>query len=264
MRSSSSSSPAVLRGCAASPAPPPSSWRRRSSSSRSRATPRATPFQSALKTQLAYVVTGDKETDETSLAGLRGLTAFIADRTALEPGEPVGVDVGRDELAFHALLYWPIVAGLPPPPQAAMAKVDAFMKSGGTIIFDTRDALQQSAGLASTPAGETLQKLLSTLDIPELEPVPRDHVLTKTFYLMEKFPGRYEAGETWVEALPVEDAADRRPPGAGRRRRLADHHHRQRPRRRLGRRRRPQAALPAGAGRRRASASWPIAAASTS
>jgi hypothetical protein len=174
-------------------------------------------FQSALKTRLAYVITGDKETDETSLAGLRGLTAFIGDRTALEPGEPVGVDVGRDELAFHALLYWPIVPGLPPPSQAAMGRVDAFMKSGGTIIFDTRDALQQSAGLASTPAGETLQKLLSSLDIPELEQVPRDHVLTKTFYLMEKFPGRYDAGETWVEAMPAdaETAAGDRPARAG-------------------------------------------------
>jgi hypothetical protein len=174
-------------------------------------------FQSALKTRLAYVTTGDRETDEASLAGLRGLTAFIADRTALEPGEPVGVDVGHDELAFHALLYWPIVPGAASPPQAAMAKVDAFMKSGGTIIFDTRDALQQSAGLASTPAGETLQKLLSSLDIPELEPVPRDHVLTKTFYLMEKFPGRYEGGETWVEAMPAdaENAAGDRPARAG-------------------------------------------------
>jgi hypothetical protein len=174
-------------------------------------------FQSALKTRLAYVTTGDRETDEASLAGLRGLTAFIADRTALEPGEPIGVEVGRDELAFHALLYWPIVPGAAPPPQAAMARVDAFMKSGGTIIFDTRDALQQSAGLSSTPAGETLQKLLSSLDIPELEPVPRDHVLTKTFYLMEKFPGRYEGGETWVEAMPAEpeNAAGDRPARAG-------------------------------------------------
>ena len=178
---------------------------------------RSEDFQSALKTRLAYVTTGDKETDEASLAGLRGLTAFIADRTALEPGDPVGVDVGRDELAFHALLYWPIVTGAAPPAQAAMARVDAFMKSGGTIVFDTRDALQQSAGLASTPAGETLQKLLASLDIPELEPVPRDHVLTKTFYLMEKFPGRYEGGETWVEAMPAqaEDAAGDRPARAG-------------------------------------------------
>jgi hypothetical protein len=173
-------------------------------------------FEAALKTHLAYVITGDKETDDTSLAGLRGLTAFITDRTALEPGEPMGVDLAKDELSFHALIYWPIVLGAPPPPPAVMAKVDAFMKSGGTMLFDTRDALQQNTGLGSTPAGETLQKLLSSLDIPELEVVPRNHVLTKTFYLMEKFPGRYDSGDTWVEALPAESADEGgRPARAG-------------------------------------------------
>ena len=148
-----------------------------------------------------------------------------------------------------------------------MAKVDAFMKSGGTIIFDTRDALQQGPGLGSTAGREKpCRSLLAALDIPELEPVPRDHVLTKTFYLMEKFPGRYDNGDTWVEALPAqtEDEIAERPAGSGRRRRLADHHHLERPRRRLGRRRRHEPALSRCRPAVRASASWPIAPASTS
>ena len=176
------------------------------------------PFESALKTHLAYVITGDRQTDETSLAGLKGLTAVIAERTALEPGEPVGVDLSRDELSFHALIYWPIVEGAEPPPAETMARVDAFMRSGGTVVFDTRDALQQGTGLGGTPAGETLKRILSTLDIPELEPVPRNHVLTKTFYLMEKFPGRYDSGDMWVEAMPAEtddEAASDRPARSG-------------------------------------------------
>ena len=44
--------------------------------------------------------------------------------------------------------------------------------------------------------------MLASLDIPELEPVPADHVLTKTFYILDSFPGRYATGQTWVEALP--------------------------------------------------------------
>ena len=48
-----------------------------------------------------------------------------------------------------------------------------------------------------------LRKILSSLDIPELEPVPRDHVLTKTFYLLRDFPGRFNSGQLWVEALPA-------------------------------------------------------------
>jgi hypothetical protein len=39
--------------------------------------------------------------------------------------------------------------------------------------------------------------------MPELEPVPREHVLTKTFYLLLRdFPGRFTSGQTWVETLP--------------------------------------------------------------
>jgi hypothetical protein len=167
----------------------------------------ARSFDAALKTHLAYVITGDAEVDETSRAGLFGLTEFMTARTALEPGPPVGLDLATDELAFHAVVYWPIVAGSTPPPPAVMAKVDAFMKSGGTIVFDTRDALDQETGFASSPAGETLRQLLSSLDIPALEVVPTNHVLTKTFYLMETFPGRYETGATWIEAT-VTDSAD--------------------------------------------------------
>ena len=50
-----------------------------------------------------------------------------------------------------------------------------------------------------------LREILSSLDVPELEPVPREHVLTKTFYLLRDFPGRFNTGQTWVETLPRED-----------------------------------------------------------
>ena len=58
--------------------------------------------------------------------------------------------------------------------------------------------------------------ILSSLDIPELEPVPRDHVLTKTFFLLRDFTGRFTNGQLWVEALPAETEEDvNRPARAG-------------------------------------------------
>src|SRR5438045_7843618 len=81
------------------------------------------------------------------------------------------------------------------------------MKQGGTMVFDTRDAVEAAPGDingSQTPGMLTLRKILSSLDIPELEPVPRDHVLTKTFYLLRDFPGRFDGGQLWVEALPSE------------------------------------------------------------
>ncbi|MPR06792.1 DUF4159 domain-containing protein [Microvirga tunisiensis] len=156
----------------------------------------------ALVTRLAYVVTGDTQVDETSKAGLTGLTQVLSQRTALSPGEPIGIDPSRDEVAFYPLIYWPIVAARPMPSEAAIRRLDAFMKGGGTVIFDTRDAFGNRPDGAPTAEGQYLRRMLASLDIPELEPVPADHVLTKTFYILDSFPGRYATGQTWVEALP--------------------------------------------------------------
>ncbi|MDF3059895.1 MAG: LytTR family transcriptional regulator [Microvirga sp.] len=172
-------------------------------------------MQSALVTRLAYVITGDPQTDATSRAGLVGLTQVLASRTALEPGEPIGIDIARDELGFYPLLYWPVVPSRPMPSEAAVRRLDGFMKGGGTVIFDTRDAMNARPGAAPTAEAQHLRRMLATLDIPELEPVPRDHVLTKTFYLLDHFPGRYASGQTWVEALPPASEAERRPARAG-------------------------------------------------
>ena len=168
-----------------------------------------TAIKAVSQTHLAYVVTGNEDIDTIVKSGLAGLTLFLAQRTALEAGDPIGVDPARDELAFYPLIYWPVVPGAPKPPQAALDKLDAYMKQGGTVLFDTRDALEAPPtpnGASETPGMLTLRNILSSLDVPELEPVPREHVLTKTFYLLRDFPGRFTSGQTWVEALPRDDA----------------------------------------------------------
>ncbi len=170
-------------------------------------------MRSTLETRLAYVITGDAEVDRISKAGLQGLTLFLAQRTALEAGEPIGLDPARDELAFYPLIYWPIVPSAPKPTREALEHIDAYMKQGGTVLFDTRDAVEAPAGAGGETRGpgmQALRAILSSLDIPELEPVPRDHVLTKTFYLLKDFPGRFSSGQLWVEALPAATRTSRR------------------------------------------------------
>src|SRR5437773_1748964 len=167
--------------------------------------------RSVSQTRLAYVVTGNADVDSIVKAGLAGLTLFLAQRTALEAGDPVGVDPSRDELAFFPLIYWPVVPGAQKPSQDTLNRVDAYMKQGGTVLFDTRDAIEAPPGengASQTPGMRTLREILSSLDVPELEPVPREHVLTKTFYLLRDFPGRFNSGQTWVETLPREDDDD--------------------------------------------------------
>jgi Domain of unknown function (DUF4159)/Aerotolerance regulator N-terminal len=174
-------------------------------------------MDAALSTRLAYVVTGDASVDETSKLGLEALTRVLAARTSAELAEPVGLNPARDELAFYPLIYWPIVAGLPQPKPEARTRIAAFMKNGGTMIFDTRDALVARPGGPPTAEALWLRTFLKGVDVPELEPVPRDHVLTKTFYLLDRIVGRTAIGQTWIEALPPPDPNDhvRRPARAG-------------------------------------------------
>jgi hypothetical protein len=165
-------------------------------------------MKAVAQTRLAYVVTGNADVDAIVKAGMSGLTLFLAQRTALEAGDPVAVDPSRDELAFFPLIYWPVVPGAPKPSQDTLNRVDAYMKQGGTVLFDTRDAIEAPPGdngASQTPGMLTLRNMLSSLDVPELEPLPREHVMTKTFYLLRDFPGRFTSGQTWVETLPRED-----------------------------------------------------------
>ncbi len=153
------------------------------------------------QTVLAYVRTGDARTDQISEAGLRGLSMILNIRTAVEPAEPVAVDLETDELAFYPFLYWPVTETQPLPSDEAYAKLNTYMRSGGMIMFDTRDA-DLGGGVGGTPNGRRLQALAERIDIPPLEPAPPDHVLTRTFYLLQDFPGRYANSTLWVEAAP--------------------------------------------------------------
>ena len=152
---------------------------------------------------LAHVLTGDAEIDEIAEAGLRGLSQTLFRRTSIEPAAPIGVNIESDELAFFPFLYWPVTADQPLPSREAYAKLNRYLRSGGMIMFDTRDADTARFGSGS-PEGQRLQAIARSLDIPGIERIPPDHVLTRTFYLLQDFPGRYVSRDVWVEAAPID------------------------------------------------------------
>ncbi|MDJ0823962.1 MAG: DUF4159 domain-containing protein [Rhodobacter sp.] len=152
---------------------------------------------------LAYVITGDNRLDDVSEAGLRGLSDTLWRRTSIEPADPIAVNLELDELSFFPFLYWPVTVDQPLPSVEAYAKLNRYLRHGGMILFDTRDADIARFGQAS-PNGRKLQQLARALDIPPLEPIPDDHVLTRTFYLLQDFPGRHAGRDVWVEAAPAD------------------------------------------------------------
>jgi hypothetical protein len=147
--------------------------------------------EAASQVTLGYVVTGDAATDRISKAGLSGLAHQLVLRTSIDHAAPAEVDLERDELSVYPLLYWPISASSQPLSDQAKEKLNRYLSTGGMILIDTK------AG-----AGDgrlNLGKLIQGIDVPTLAPVPPGHVLTKSFYLLDEFPGRVPGGEVWVE-----------------------------------------------------------------
>jgi len=166
----------------------------------------ALAIQATAEVVLAYVQTGDAQLDRISEEGLAGLSQSLFRRTSIEPAAPIAIDLERDELSFFPMLYWPVSEGQRTPSPAAYTKLNRYLRTGGMILFDTRDGNIGGFG-SSTPQGRKLQALAAPLDIPALEPIPTDHVLTRTFYLLQDFPGRFTSRDIWVEAAPADAEA---------------------------------------------------------
>lgn len=150
---------------------------------------------------LAHVLTGDADVDAVARAGLHGLSMQLAARTTVEPGPVLGIDLDHDDIAPLSVLYWPVGDAQAPPSARAYLMLDRWLRNGGLLVVDTRDA--DVAGLLPQSAqGGPASRLLAPLDIPPLAPVPADHVLRRSYYLLDSFPGRYDAGTVWVEAAP--------------------------------------------------------------
>ncbi|MEO8896561.1 MAG: DUF4159 domain-containing protein, partial [Rhizomicrobium sp.] len=172
-------------------------------------------IKAALDTRLAYVITGLPELDEVSRAGLIGVGRALRARTSYEPQDPIGVDITRDDLAFYPLLYWPMDPREKNLTPNVISKLNDYMRLGGTILFDTRDLTLGAVRGANSPGQQTLRRLTQGLDLPPLEPVPSDHVLTKAFYILKDFPGRWTGGQVWVERLPPAAKSGERVPARG-------------------------------------------------
>ncbi len=155
--------------------------------------PDISDFAPTLNVRIAYVKTGIRAVDETSRAGLSGLAFIVNRRTAVEMGEPMAIDLNTQELSYFPIIYWPVTDYTPVIPSDTAAKLNKYLRSGGTIFFDTRD--QSGASFDA----ERLEVISRYLDVPPLRAVPSDHVLTRAYYLLREFPGRWAGGRLWVE-----------------------------------------------------------------
>jgi hypothetical protein len=176
--------PTLVADQAAKPGPPPLSEEQ--------------ALRGSLDIRLAYIVTGDKEVDDIAKSGLEGLSEILRNRTSVEPADPVGLDLEKDEPRLYPLIYWAITSTQPALSARASAALDRYLRTGGILFIDTRD--QQLSFDRPAGGNPDLKRLLGGIETPPLIAMPPDHVLTKTFYLLSDMPGRWQGGKVWIEA----------------------------------------------------------------
>jgi hypothetical protein len=155
-------------------------------------------LKGSLDMRLAYIMTGDKEVDDLAKAGLEGLSEILRSRTSVEPADPVGLDLEKDEPRLYPLIYWPITSTQPALSPRASAALDRYLRTGGILFVDTRD--QHLKFDRPTGGNPDLKRLLGGVETPSLVAMSPEHVLTKSFYLLSDMPGRWTGGKLWIEA----------------------------------------------------------------
>jgi len=156
--------------------------------------------ESTREVRLAYALTGDPEVDAISRAGLVGLSWILRQRTAVEPSVPVGLHLEDISILLYPLVYWPITGKEQGFTDKGLRNIDNYLKIGGMILLDTRDRSYVSeVSPESVRSIKLLKQILEALNPPALLPVPDGHALRQAFYLINRFPGRWDGGNVWVE-----------------------------------------------------------------
>ncbi|MEQ8287814.1 DUF4159 domain-containing protein [Thalassospira sp.] len=148
--------------------------------------------EAALAPRLAYLKTGVAPVDRLSQAGMTGLTEFLRRRSAADLNTVDGINPETDELSFYPLIYWPLVDGQEPFSERARERLNRYLNNGGMILIDSRDREVQPA---------RLRRLLAGLEVPLLDRAPGDHILFRSFYLLDHAYGRFSA-PLWLDARP--------------------------------------------------------------
>lgn len=146
---------------------------------------------------LAYITTGNDSIDQTSHDGLEALRKTLKSRTTIEAEGVTGVAPDADNLAFYPFLYWPITQTATQLRAFEVRTIQRYLNNGGTILFD----LLPYEGSAEEQRNQSLRAVTGQLNIPPIEKITTQHVLTRSFYILKDLKGPYSANKDfWVSA----------------------------------------------------------------
>ncbi|MGD8326424.1 MAG: DUF4159 domain-containing protein [Sphingomonadales bacterium] len=156
----------------------------------------------ASSVQLACVESGRARIDRICMEGLTGLSLTLRRRTSVWPGDPVLVRPDNPNLGLYPVLYWPVLEDAAPLSDAAVSNISQYMQRSGLVVFDTGVGITSNRALPQDSAEirAALTGLVGRLNLPPLEILNDQHVLSHSFYILDRFPGRLVGRQTWVEA----------------------------------------------------------------
>jgi hypothetical protein len=163
----------------------------------------------ALQTELAYIRTGDPQTDQISADGLGYLSALVAARSSAQLGAPVGVSPATDNIALYPLIYWPVLPNAVAPSGTACAALIDYMQHGGLLLIDSPggDADAAGSGAGFAPGAEAaLNRATACLSLPPLEPLTTANALAHSFYIVPSFAGKFVGDPVLIASAAARDA----------------------------------------------------------
>jgi len=143
---------------------------------------------------LAYVRTPSAGANEESRVGVSALAAFLNEKTSITPAGVAGIDIENDDISLFPFIYWQISPATKPLSDKAQTKLQAYLNTGGLILFDLRGS--------SPGAGEPkiLRDVLGRVRLRPVVRMPDDHKLVQSFYKLPGLSGSNNNGSIRIES----------------------------------------------------------------
>ena len=153
---------------------------------------------SASETLLAYIKVEDTQINNISKSGLEKIRNLLITRTSINPKGVIGVDVNNDYIYSYPFIYWPLTKNLLSIKKPEIIKIKNYLDNGGIFFFDIIGFSRKNLNLKDKKF-KKIRNFLNEIGANELSIIPKGHTLTKSFYLLDKFPGKWDNRILFIE-----------------------------------------------------------------
>ena len=157
----------------------------------------------ANQTYLAYIKINNNQINKVSAIGLENIRNLLETRTSINAKGVIGLDIKSDNIFSYPFIYWPLTRNLLDIKKPEIIKIKNYLNNGGIIVFDVIEFSRDTFNLKEKKF-QNIRNFLYDIGADELSLIPEDHTLTKSFYLLSKFPGKWDNKILFIENSNLE------------------------------------------------------------